>query len=141
MLAGCGTSDPLTWKECPGCAAGGGTWRLEADGAEINGDFDVVGPPDPFLCVTVKGATHCTSEQSDTSSPRWSQTLASNLTTADLTGSALSVAIWDKDTGGLDTNDFICSTSVTLTADNLEQGGVRFDCSHGTAAFLFRYLP
>jgi hypothetical protein len=142
MWAGCGTSDPLTWQPCAGCATAGATWSLIADGAEINGDYDPIGPPDPYICVTVGGATHCSSQQSDTSTPRWSETLATGLTTAELTTGALPVAMWDVDTGGFDSNDLICSTELTVTADNLEAGGIRFTCSSNgtTAAFLFRHL-
>jgi len=135
LLAGCGTSDPLTWRPCPGCAAGGGSWDLIADGAEINGDYDPIGPPDPYLCVTVGGTARCSSQRSDTSSPRWSQTIATGLSAAELTR-ALPVALWDVDTGGLDSNDLICSTTVTVSDDNLEAGGVRFNCSNGTTVAL-----
>ena len=140
LLSACGTSDPLTWKTCSGCATAGGTWDLIADGAEIRGDYDPVGPPDPYLCVTVQGHTHCTANQSDTSTPRWSQTLATSLTTSDLTSAPLPVALWDADTGGLDSDDFICSTDVTITAADLEAGGIRFDCTNGDASFLFQHV-
>lgn len=138
LVCGCGTTDPGLWKTCSGCA-NAGTWELIADGAEIRGDYDPVGPPDPYLCVTVLGHSHCTSNQSDTSSPRWSQTLATSLATSDLTAAPLAVALWDADTGGLDSDDLICSTSVAITAADLEAGGIRFDCSTANAAFLFQH--
>jgi hypothetical protein len=140
IATGCGTTDPLLWNKCPGCAQDpSGSWDLIADGAEIEGDYDVVGPPDPYMCITVKGASECTTSQSDNASPRWNEVVASSLSTADLTVASLSVRLSDKDTGGLDTNDSICSTSIHITADDLEDGGIRFSCSRGTAAYRFRF--
>jgi hypothetical protein len=134
-VAGCGTSDPLTWSKCPGCAEAGATWDLIADGAEVNGTYDPVGPPDPYLCVTVKGKTECSTSKSDTSSPRWSEAILHSVPTTDLTA-GLEVGLWDQDTGGLDTNDFICSTQVGVTDADLDAGGIRFSCSNGTTAEL-----
>jgi hypothetical protein len=107
----------------------------------VTGDYDVVGPPDPYMCLTVKGGTHCSSSESDTSSPRWGDTIVHLLTTADLTKAPLAVALWDEDTGGLDTNDFICSTEVQITSDDLEAGGIRFSCDRANAAFRFHFVP
>jgi len=144
-LTACGTSDPRTWEKCDltNCSVSADAeWDVIADGAEISGDYDVVGPPDPYLCLTVKGHSWCSSAKSDDASPRWDQTIARALTVADLTGAAVRADLWDQDTGGLDSNDLICSTELTVTADNLEAGGVRFTCSSNgtTAAFLFRHV-
>jgi C2 domain len=138
LVAGCGTSDPRTWEPCTDarCNDPSATFDVIADGADITGSYDVIGPPDPYLCVTLLGATHCSSEISDTSSPRWSETIVRAATVADLTGNPIAVNLWDQDTGGLDTNDFICGTELRLTTDDLDAGGASFDCGSGTQGAL-----
>ena len=142
LVAGCGTSDPSTWETCDGCAETAGTqWDVIADGAELNGDYDVLGPPDPYICLTVQGQTHCSAHVSDSSTPRWDYTIMRAVPTADLTDSTLAVNLWDKDTGGLDTNDFICSAEINITAADLDAGGILFSCARGNAAFRFHRAP
>lgn len=138
LVAGCGTSDPSTWESCSGCAeTAGAQWDVIADGAELSGGYDVLGPPDPYICLTVQGQTHCSTHVSDSADPRWDYTLVRALPTAALTDQPLAVNLWDKDTGGLDTNDFICSAQIQITDADLDAGGVQFNCSRGKAAFRF----
>ena len=141
LLVGCGTTDPRLWDTCEGCAADpNALWEVIADGAEIAGDYDVVGPPDPYMCLTIGNLTKCTSAMSDDASPRWNQTLFHSTTTAFLTSGTVppGAAIWDEDTGGLDTNDAVCGTSLPITGADLEAGGIRFACQSSMAAFRFK---
>ena len=144
LLVGCGTSDPRTWENCDltHCSTDpSATWDVIADGAEVSGDYDVVGPPDPYLCLTVASHAWCSSSISDSSSPRWNDTILRSATVDELTTGPLDVNLWDQDTGGLDTNDFICGTSISITTDDLRAGGIRFNCGSGTSAeFRFHFV-
>src|SRR5689334_16107456 len=96
VLTGCGTTDPRFWQTCDACAADANAlWDVIADGAEIAGDYDVVGPPDPYLCLTIGGSTHCSSAKSDDASPRWNETILRSATTSQLTAKSASVDLWD----------------------------------------------
>lgn len=141
VVAGCGTSDPATWETCSGCATRpDARWDVIADGAELSGSYDVVGPPDPYICLTVQHQTHCSAHVSDSATPRWDDVIMRAVSTTVLTAEPLTVGIWDKDTGGLDANDFVCSTELQVSAADLEAGGTLFSCPRGNAAFRFQYV-
>jgi hypothetical protein len=145
LLTACGSTDSSSWEKCyeAPCHTGPDSrWDIYADGGDVSdGDWDFLGPPDPYICLSVAGKTHCSASKSDSNSPRWSDLLLQDVSAESLTKAPLGVAYWDKDTGTLlDGNDKICSGTVTITAADLAEGGVRFECGKGSATFTFHFL-
>jgi len=144
-LVGCGSSDPDSWEKCDElpCNTGASSrWDVYADGGDVDErDWDFLGPPDPYICLSVGGRTECSSSVSDSSRPRWSDLLFSEISASQLVGTSLGVRYVDKDTDSwLDDNDAICSGSLRITPADLAEGGVRFDCERGSATFTFHFV-
>lgn len=112
----------------------GARFDLVANDGDVPGDnWDPLwGPPDPYVCVGGLGQPeNCTTAQSDTHSPKWNQTLFSDLDGAALLGATLTVTYQDSD---VDSPDLICEGTATMTADYLRDGGFSFNCSNGASA-------
>lgn len=127
------------WETCDAatdaCVLNDGTRfdLVAADGSVPGDDWDpFFGPPDPYVCVSAGGAEQCTSPDSDTHSPRWNQTLLTDLDGTALSTTTLAVRYEDSD---LDSPDHICSGPVQMSAALLHEGGFSFDCARGSARF------
>jgi hypothetical protein len=126
------------WETCDvaadQCTLNAGTrFDLVAVDGKVGGsDWDpLFGPPDPYVCAAVAGVESCSTVQSDDSSPQWNQELVADLAGEDLLTTAISVRYDDSD---LDSDDTICSASITLTAEELHGGGFSFNCGNGSYA-------
>lgn len=106
---------------------------VAADGEVPGDDWDpFFGPPDPFVCVAALDTTEqCTSPDSDAHSPRWNQTLLTDLDGAALQTATLAVRYEDSD---LDTPDSVCSGTVTMRPEYVHDGGFVFRCGNGADA-------
>ena len=88
-----------------------------------------------FVCVTPPGHEElCTSNISDSHSPRWNQQVAVDLDGATLTTTALGVRYEDSD---VDSPDLICQGTMTFTPQYIHEGGIGFRCSNGGASVNF----
>ena len=126
------------WETCDAatteCVLNDGTRfdLVAADGEVPGDDWDpFFGPPDPFICVSAGGDEQCTSVDSDTHSPRWNQTLLTDLDGAALQTATLALRYDDSD---LDSPDPICSGPLEMNAALVHDGGFRFDCGNGAYA-------
>jgi hypothetical protein len=126
------------WETCDvatnTCALNAGTrFNLVADDGRVPGDSwdPFFGPPDPYVCVSVGGLEQCTTVQSDDSSPTWNQELFADLDGDALETMTMGVRYEDSD---LDSDDSICSGSITVTSEEVHAGGFRFNCNNGSYA-------
>jgi hypothetical protein len=112
----------------------GARFDLVADRGNVPGDnWDpFFGPPDPFLCLSIAGtAEQCSTPQSDDSSPKWGQTLLTDLDGDRLLTTPLGFRYEDSD---IDSADSICSGAVTITRQYLHDGAFNINCSNGAWA-------
>lgn len=126
------------WESCDvvtdQCVINDGTrFDLVAADGKVPGDnWDpFFGPPDPFVCVAAGGDEQCSSDESDTTSPRWNQTLLTDLDGTALQTATLAVRYEDSD---IDSPDPICSGPIELSAELVHDGGFVFRCSSGAYA-------
>ena len=126
------------WETCDAttqiCVLNAGTrFDLVADDGNVPGDeWDpFFGPPDPYVCASSATEEQCSSIQSDDSSPKWNDTLLTDLNGDALLTSPIGIDYEDSD---LDSPDIICNGAVTLTPAELHAGGFRYNCSNGSYA-------
>jgi len=115
----------------------GARFDLWATTGHVDGDnWDpFFGPPDPYICVTPPGHEElCTSNISDSHSPKWNQQVAVDLDGATLIGAPLHVRYEDSD---VDSPDLICQGTIAFTAEYVHDGGIGFRCSNGSASANF----
>jgi hypothetical protein len=90
------------------------------------------GPPDPYICVTPPGHQElCTTNVSDSHSPKWNQRVGVDLDGATLTTTSLAFRYEDSD---IDTPDLICSGTMMFTSQYIHEGGMSINCSNGSNA-------
>jgi hypothetical protein len=143
-VCACGSTNPAFWEKCEGSPChtdGTSQWDIWADGGNVEGSHDFVGPADPYVCLTIDGDTECSSHVSDSDYPRWRDQLFSNIPASRFVGKTLAVSYWDKDTDTLlDKNDSLCKGSIIIDVADLEEGGVRYDCAEGDLTFTFHFV-
>lgn len=95
------------------------------------------GLPDPRMCITMNGATRCTEEIADTTSPQWTMSRFDGATGAMLQA-GVRFALEDVD---ISANDTMCSGTIAVTDAQFRAGGgtVSCTCANGGAASTFRY--
>ena len=141
LVAGCHVAPCggcAKWETCDvaadQCVLNAGTvFDLIAEDGKVPGDWDpFFGPPDPYICASVVGMEGCTSAQSDDSTPEWHQQVLADLGGDALLMTPIGVRYVDSD---VDSDDPICSGSVTITPTLLHEGGFTFNCHGPTARF------
>ncbi len=126
------------WESCDPasdqCVLNAGTrFDLVADDGRVPGDSwdPFFGPPDPYICASIGGVESCTTVQSDDATPTWNQELLADLDGDSLLATPIAMRYEDSD---IDSDDLICSGVVTLTPQELHDGGFVFDCGNGPYA-------
>lgn len=139
LVAGCHTGPCggcAQWETCDvaanQCVLNAGTvFDVMAEDGNVPGDWDpFFGPPDPYICVSAGGMEGCTSAQSDDSTPSWHQEVLADLGGDALLTTPIGIRYVDSD---VDSDDPICSGTITVSAAELHAGGFTFSC-HGPSA-------
>jgi hypothetical protein len=78
------------------------------------------GLPDPYVCLTVAGARHCSPNQSNTTSASWSYNFPTLVSTGDL-ANGVRVQMYDAD-GVLNADDTIGDVTVTPSNSEFSSG-------------------
>jgi hypothetical protein len=92
------------------------------------------GAPDPYVCVTLNGATKCTTAAQDTFSPAWYEKLVSKGGGGSLMG-GIAIGFYDDDVSNPDT---ICSGNVTVSEESFALGSFTKNCAQSLGSITFQ---
>jgi hypothetical protein len=147
----CGSCQP--WQTCSAAVCTidpTSTWDLIAvegslSRADPQGDpWDVDGPPDPFVCVTINEVRQCTTAVTNNFSALWNQKLFSRIVARSFEGSVfqggIEVDLRDQDGTG---SEPVCFGAITVGNADFLAGQFTATCDSTTsdATFKLVYAP